>query len=72
MGAAPPTAPDTVPETPDERELRDQLGQLETLYNIAVAPSWPAISGQAKIHHLKLGPSALARVPKKLARNHKT
>jgi hypothetical protein len=28
MGAAPPTAPDTVPETPDERELRDQLGQF--------------------------------------------
>src|SRR5215831_3659375 len=27
-GAAAPTAPETVPETPDERELRDQLGQF--------------------------------------------
>jgi hypothetical protein len=27
-GMTPPTAPESVPETPDERQLRDQLGQF--------------------------------------------
>ena len=45
MGAAPPTAPDTVPETPDERELRDQLGQFANELTNLFTDAEKSISG---------------------------
>jgi len=43
--AAPPTAPKAVPETPDERELRDQLGQFASELTNLFTDAEKSISG---------------------------